>query len=617
MTRSHADKVPVVLALATVVATLGLTVDPWPQDRWYDTQDFLVGHFPGQDDYSPIAAPALLYRAAHLIAVPMGLHLAGEFYVAVVLQNLLALLGACFLYYTLRTIGLDRLAGPIAIGVLLFVLSTGLPQCFYSENATLFLTSAAILAFVRLLGWRDTPARFWRLAVASGVAVGLLVATRMVPVLLIPGMALLLWHRLPPRRVAQLVGTLTSITVLMLASMVVANHARFDRYELTNSLGRHLWQGVKDFSDRALARSSEYRMLRRVDPHIQGQNWWQIPPDPSTNIEDWREPVLRRLSIKAIESAPALYAARGAMKFARTIGAAPFRVGFGTVGGGPNPLDRQQPLPPLATLVKPPAAWIAAGIAAGVAVVDAAFRWIYGACRWLYPITIVGIALYGLALLAERLRRRLGHRIQALFLVVGVPIAAIPVASGGLEPGPLLGGAASLLLVAACAVALHRALSRAPLEVRGPLEAGRPHEAGRLHDAGRPLEAGGLREAGPPSGTDTALFAFLAAIFFGSLWLSWQIEYPDSRDALPYLPLWAVMLALALDFWMRLAAAHSRLHPPVRGRRPGALSAAARATASEAADAPSSSPSELFEAACALGRASSPAPCRGWPPRSS
>ena len=38
-------------------------------------------------------------------------------------------------------------------------------------------------------------------------------------------------------------------------------------------------------------------------------------------------------------------------------------------------------------------------------------------------------------------------------------------------------------------------------------------------------------------------------MFFGSLWFSWQIEMPNSRNTLPYLPFWAVMLATAGAYW--------------------------------------------------------------------
>ena len=33
-----------------------------------------------------------------------------------------------------------------------------------------------------------------------------------------------------------------------------------------------------------------------------------------------------------------------------------------------------------------------------------------------------------------------------------------------------------------------------------------------------------------------ASYSFLAFMFFGSLWLSWQVETNNTRNVLPYLP---------------------------------------------------------------------------------
>jgi hypothetical protein len=49
-------------------------------------------------------------------------------------------------------------------------------------------------------------------------------------------------------------------------------------------------------------------------------------------------------------------------------------------------------------------------------------------------------------------------------------------------------------------------------------------------------------------------------MFFGSLWLSWQLESPNPRNTLPYLPFWAVMLAMGVRYWkdLRVSAASPR-----------------------------------------------------------
>jgi hypothetical protein len=531
--RRRFDSTLLILTLTALIATLGSPVNPYPTDGWYQTQYLLVASFPGADDYTPIAAPALLYRGAHALAVQAGLGLGGEFYIASVLQNVLVLLSACMVYFALRGLRLKRLAAPVAIALLLFILSTGLPQAFWSENATLFLTAALLLIVVVLLYGPDrSPARFWVLAVVGGLLVGLLVVTRMTPVFLIPGIALLFFRRLPLRQVLQFTGTLALITLLMMVSTVLANHVRFGRYELTNGSGRHLWQGMKDFSDRALADSPDYQALKTLDPNVQGKNWWEVPPvpryQPSSQHHvpaDAREPLLAKLSKQGIRNAPGLYLAGGARKFLRSIGSVPYRLGYDTFGVW-NPLNRSELLPPLASSMRLPAAYNRA--------VAAVFSAIYATVAWLYPISIFAIALSCLAkavvcLQQRRWRRRGRTRDGATpmmplmaFAAGGLLLAALPIASGGRTVPAFTGSAFCLLLLGLCTAVLRRRLRQQSSESS-------PQRS--------------IWERGIP------FFLVLVLLFFGSLWFSWQIEVANARNALPLLPLWSIMLAIVLSDW--------------------------------------------------------------------
>lgn len=514
------------LALISVAATVGLTVNPWPRDGWYQTQYFLFGSFPGYDDYTPIAAPALLYRGAHLIALRLGYDLAGEFYVASILQNLLLLLSACFMYYALRLMRMRGLAALLAIGFLLFVLSTGLPQAFYSENVALFLMSAVMLALAAVRS-DDSNAKFWALAITCGVVIGLLVVTRMTPVFLIPGIALLFFRRMPPRRVVQFTGTLCLITALMVVGTMIGNHARFGRYELTNSSGRHLWQGVTGMADAALADSDDYRRLRQINPHTQGLNWWEIPPGGHFTLADPREPLLAKLSKQAIANAPARYAFEGGKKFATTIGAAPYRLGYGRGEGHWNPLERTDLLPALSREIH--------GSTYG-SVVERVFGRLYELFRWLYPITIFAIALTGVAMLAERVNWKITRGSPArwslpvaVFVVLGLPLAAIPLLTSMPKLEAVLGSVVSAALLVAGASVLHTTLRRGESTRSTFAAPGLPY------------------------------FGFLALMFFGSLWFSWQIEMANSRNTIPFLPLWLLMLALSITYWKALVfVAHER-----------------------------------------------------------
>jgi hypothetical protein len=65
----------------------------------------------------------------------------------------------------------------------------------------------------------------------------------------------------------------------------------------------------------------------------------------------------------------------------------------------------------------------------------------------------------------------------------------------------------------------------------------------------------GKRSVTPWAGEYSPLFFFSALAFFGSLWFTWQVEFQASRYALPYLPFWAMMLAIAVPYWKRVTSA--------------------------------------------------------------
>jgi hypothetical protein len=476
--KSHPKLVILTLVVVTTLAALGLSVNPWPHDGWYETQYFLIGSFPGQDDYTPIAAPALLYALAHALSAVLHWGLESEFRVASALQSLLVLLSACFVYFSLRLMHIQNYAASIASAFLLFILSTGLPQAFWSETVILFLNSAVIFILAALLHDSDARAsRFWWRATLAGILIGLAVVTRVTPVLLVPAIAVLLVMRMPVRSALQFSGVIAVITFLAAAGAMAANHARFGRYELTNSAGRHLWQGIKDYSDLALSGSPDYEALKRGDPDLQGRNWWQIAPLLEDARADPREPLLGKLAQEAIQSHPLLYLMRGTRKFARTIGVAPFRLGYSSRGRHRlgcaraefhagrscrswDPLNRQDPLPSAATTLGLPRVYSVA--------TEAFLARLHAIFRRLYPVTIFVILSSYLALLTET-------------------------------------------LIGSC--------------------------------------------RGPPERSDLTLFSFLVGVFFGTLWLSWQMEVGNTRNTVPYLPFWALLLAMAIRFWAQRWAA--------------------------------------------------------------
>jgi hypothetical protein len=456
----------------------------------------------------------------------MGLDLAGEFYIAALIQDVMLFLSACFLYRALKVMQMGYLAGPVAVGFLIVILLIGLPHTFYSENAAVFLMCALVLTLAEMRQrWLEPRRQLWMLAALAGVLLGLLIATRMTPVLLVPLIPVLFWRRMPVRRIAGVAGVMVLTTSALLAGMVLGNHSRVGRYELTNSSGRHLWQGVKDFTDRALADSSEYQALERQHPRVQGTYWDKLPPYRDFNeigLLDPREALLGRLAREAILNAPDLYLVHGAKKFVRTIGLAPSPDVYANAGVAWNPLGRDEPLPPLLDVMHAPPAISATG--------EGILRGAYSAFSWMYPLSIFFVAFSGVAMVAEHVGRLLrersirGHTIArwvpiALLLAAGIALACIPFAVFGRTwPGYTGGGI--------CALALGFGAS---------LQA-------RL--LGTPSLAAQVQE-------DQPLFFFSALAFFGILWFTWQVEYQAPRYAIPYLPFWAIMFATSILFWKR------------------------------------------------------------------
>src|SRR4030095_10453315 len=95
-----------VLFLLTITSALTLPITPWPMDGWFHSQYRLMGSFPGEDNYTPIAAPAVFYKIHHLVADLLGLDFVGEFYLASLAQNCLVFLSACLLLFSSQNMGM-------------------------------------------------------------------------------------------------------------------------------------------------------------------------------------------------------------------------------------------------------------------------------------------------------------------------------------------------------------------------------------------------------------------------------------------------------------------------------------------------------------------------------
>jgi hypothetical protein len=520
------------LLLATCISALCLPVNPWPRDYWFQTQYWLFGSFPGQDNYTPVAAPAVFYKGIHLIAVALNLSLRGELYLASLAQNGLLFFSAFFVYRSCKRVGIEQLAGLVAVCFLVFLLSAGLPQAFWSENLVLFLFSVVLYYGLKTYYELEAPVyRFWSMAVGSSLLIGALTITRMTPVFIIPALFFLFYRRLSHARLLGYITIASVTTGLALSGLIASNEARFGQAELTSSSGRHLWQGVSPIIDQASLGTAEYIELKELNGSLRGKNYWDVRfSDDRSQWRD-RDELLGRIARDAIRTAPFLYLRSGLMDFVTTIGRAPYRLGFGERRSGHDPFNIDMPLPAIATFGTGPSALFATSVANSL-------RYVYFLGRLLYPIAIFLVLSTYAVLLFQRARllpiqplstqapRTPGKLSKTMFATVGLLLIWM------VNSNPRMGTASYELYVGSTLCVLILMFQLWILH-QGTLDPKRLKSF-------RPRSSG-------------IIYTFAILFFCGSLWFNWQVESNNTRNVIPYLPFLTVMLCLALSYWKAAA----------------------------------------------------------------
>ncbi len=133
---------------------------------------------------------------------------------------------------------------------------------------------------------------------------------------LIPVVCALLYGRVAHRQLLACGLTMCVVSAALVVSLMAANEWRFGRFEITSSSGRHLWQGVHEMADVALANSPEYQALKALDPGQKDWNFWNVPMPAGESSGLARDAILGRLARQAIPpSDPGLYLKTGMTKF--------------------------------------------------------------------------------------------------------------------------------------------------------------------------------------------------------------------------------------------------------------------------------------------------------------
>lgn len=517
-----------VLLACTLVSALTSPINPFPRDGWFDSQYRLFGNFPGEDNYSPISVPAVLYKLVHWLALLFKWDLKGELYLASAAQNVLLFLSACLVYVTCKCLSGARLASLVAIAFLLFVASTGLAQAFWSESVVLPMFAAVLYLSVKIYSEADNSSRaFWRRAFLCSLLIGLLVITRMTPIVLIPASCALLYQRLSKARIVGYTILCCLMTVLLLSAMALSNHVRFGRAELTNSVGRHSWEGVAPIADKALANSPEFLELKRINPDMSRpearfRDWWilQMPNDSRQQFSG--EALLGRLAREVIRNDPLNYLRHGMSKFLSSFDQPPLRLDTSSRGNvallASDPLKTDRLLPPL-----------------GVAVFDMPNRTLEAAQEARMLMFALGRNAYhvmifflittcGALIIRSQTQGRgsgaskVAAVLQFLFGVAVLCMIHAPPATGDWARISVTQAICAFILIVQVAIVYRTKGSES-------------------------------FRSDQPRG-DGIVYVFLAMMFFGSLWLSWQVETYNPRNVVPYLPFLAVMAGMAISEWV-------------------------------------------------------------------
>jgi hypothetical protein len=316
------------------------------------------------------------------------------------------------------------------------------------------------------------------------------------------------------------------MTALLLSAMLISNHARFGRTELTNSVGRHSWEGIAPIADKALANSPEYLELRMLNPDMSRpearfRDWWilQMPNDSRQQFSG--EALLGRLAREVIRNDPLNYLRHGMSKFLSSFDQPPLRLDISSRGNvallASDPLKTDRLLPPVgAILFDLPNRTVQAAQQVRMGM--------FALGRNFYHVIIFFLITTCGALLAQSQMQgrglgasKIAAGLQLLFGVAVFSLIHAPPAASDRVHISVTQALCALILMVQVAVVYRAADSRC------------------------------LRNEQPRG--DGFVYAFLAMMFFGSLWLSWQVETYNPRNVVPYLPFLAVMAGMALNEW--------------------------------------------------------------------
>lgn len=198
------------------------------------------------------------------------------------------------------------------------------------------------------------PLRSRRANVARNLLLALVLSiaaiTRVVPLILLIPLALVMVPRSGLANTLHSMATIVPAAALIIALAMLANAMRFDRLELSNSTGRHLWQSIYPIAPQMLHNHPAYPALRQPTPNSKSRTGGPSSRKIPGYEHHSQETFLRELTLWAIKHHPGPWLRHGADKFFTMVLSPP----QSACGAPDRPATSRSAAPPLAPLVGEP-----------------------------------------------------------------------------------------------------------------------------------------------------------------------------------------------------------------------------------------------------------------------
>lgn len=256
-------------------------VNCFPEDGWFLSQHRLFAkQSPASNNVHPIAAPAVFYKFNNLFLRAVNAYTPeAEFYFSVMMHHFLLFASAILWFKIGGLLGLGMAHTGIGLFYVVLVEAAFLPQSFWSENISMPLVMYVLYEAIKM---HTMPVPTGKGSLSGpallGLALGLLITTRVTPVIFLPAIYLLLFQS-PVSRVRKIQNgaMITGISLAVVLLMMTGNMLRYGKFEFTSNVGGHLWNILHDEPEPILKETRQFQNLRSsIDPRKLRVFYWEL-----------------------------------------------------------------------------------------------------------------------------------------------------------------------------------------------------------------------------------------------------------------------------------------------------------------------------------------------------